>query len=370
MTRRFDVCIRGHGVVGRALALLLARERLQVALVAPPPAHPTVPDVRAYALNQKSKTLLESLRCWPEPEQATAVTQMQVMGDQGGELNFKADSLHNPSLTWIVDVPALLAQLDEALRYQPQIELFEDAPAAELTVVCEGRASSTRAEFGADFAVTPYPQQAIATRLRCQYPHAQTAHQWFSQNEILAFLPLGGPPGNSVAVVWSVQTERVAQLLNSSPTDFCHALELASHHRLGQLKLDSERVAWPLQKASANRWSGKQEGAAWVLAGDAAHNLHPLAGQGLNLGLADVAELAKLIAQRDYWRSVADEKLLRRYERTRKTDVAAMQIVTDGLQLLFSKEGSGWESMRNLGMKGVEHSPAIKQWMVRQALGI
>ncbi len=370
MTRRFDVCIRGNGVVGRALALLLARERLQVALVGPPVASPAVPDVRAYALNQNSKTLLESLRCWPAPEQATDVTQMRILGDRGGELNFQADPQHNPALTWIVDVPTLLTQLDQALTYQPQIELLETTPPADLTVVCEGKASSTRAEFGADFDVTPYPQQAIATRLVCQHPHAQIARQWFSQSEILAFLPLGGPQGNSVAVVWSVQTERVQQLLNSTPEDFCQSLEVASHHSLGPLKLISERVAWPLQKACANRWSGKHENQAWVLAADAAHNLHPLAGQGLNLGLADIAELAKLIAQRDYWRSVSDEKLLRRYERSRKTDVAAMQTVTDGLQLLFSKEGGSWQSMRNWGMRGVEYSPAIKQWMVRQALGI
>lgn len=374
MARPFDVCIRGNGIVGRTLALLLARERLQVALVSPPAAAAPPPpslgsDVRAYALNRSSKQLLESLRCWPEPEQATAVLQMQVLGDHGGALNFKAADLDTPALTWIVDVPTLEARLAEAVRFQPHIELLDTAPAASLTVVCEGKASSTRSEFGVDFDVTPYPQRAIAARLVCELPHAQIARQWFSQGEILAFLPLDGPQGNSVAIVWSVKAERVRQLLGASPDDFCIELETASHHALGRLSLASERAVWPLQRACAERWTGKAEGQAWALAGDAAHNLHPLAGQGLNLGLADVAELAKVIHERDYWRSVGDEKLLRRYERARRADVLAMGTVTDALQLLFSKEGAGWQRARNWGMKGVEHSGPLKQWMVRQAMG-
>ncbi len=359
-------------MVGHALALLLARERLRVGLVSrqAKDAPSAAADVRAYALNLKSKNLLESLRCWPEPAHATPVLRMQVHGDDGGEVNFNAADHGADALAWIVDVPVLEAQLAEAVRFQPQIELLDTPQAATLTVVCEGRASSTRAEFGVEFDVTPYPQWAIAARLACEQPHGQTARQWFSLGEILAFLPLEGPQGNSVAIVWSVKPEHAQELLAASADDFCHALQAASQGCLGQLTLASERGVWPLQLARASRWVGSTGGKSWALAGDAAHNVHPLAGQGLNLGLADVAELARLVHERDYWRGVDDEKMLRRYERSRKTDALAMGAAMDGLQQLFSRDGAAWQALRNWGMNGFERSGGLKQWLVRQARGI
>lgn len=374
MTQPFDICIRGSGIVGRTLALLLARERLRVGLVSPTApavrrASPDTGDVRAYALNAKSRTLLDSLRCWPDAQHATEVLAMQVKGDDGGEVNFSAAELQVPGLTWIVDVPVLEAQLAEAVRFQPQIELL-DAPApAALTVICEGKASSTRAEFGIDFDVIPYPQRAIAARLACEMPHAQTARQWFSQGEILAFLPLDGPLGNSVAIVWSVQEGRAQALLEENPAEFCQQLEAASQGSLGKLTLISERSAWPLQMARAECWAGTYAGKAWALAGDAAHTVHPLAGQGLNLGLADAAALATTLREREYWRSVGDEKLLRRYERSRKAEVLTMGATMDGLQQLFSRDDANWQALRNWGMKGFERSGLIKQWVARQAMG-
>jgi len=121
--------------------------------------------------------------------------------------------------------------------------------------------------------------------------------------------------------------------------------------------------------AHAERWGGTHAGKAWVLAGDAAHNVHPLAGQGLNLGLADVAALAKILHEREYWRSAGDEKLLRRYERSRKAEVAAMGATMDGLQQLFWQRGAPWQAARNWGMNGFDHSGPFKQWVARQAMG-
>jgi 2-polyprenyl-6-methoxyphenol hydroxylase-like FAD-dependent oxidoreductase len=371
MPQPLDICIRGSGIVGRTLALLLARERLRVGLVElPAPAGAAAAaDVRAYALNSTSRELLESVRCWPADEAAaTPVLHMQVWGDRGSELNFDAATLGAPALTWIVDVPALEAQLREAVRYQPQIEVLSEPAPARLTVVCEGRASSTRAELGVDFEIALYPQHALATRILCEKPHGQVARQWFAQGQILAFLPMGGAQGNSVAVVWSVPAEQAARLQQLEPAAFCRELENASAHTLGALTLASERRSWPLQKAQARQWSGRSATGAWVLAGDAAHNVHPLAGQGLNLGLADVAELTRVLHAREYWRSVDDEKLLRRYERARKAGMLALDAGMDGLQLLFAREGEGWSALRNWGLQGVERSGPLKQWLARRAM--
>ncbi len=366
MAPSLDVCIRGAGIVGRTLALLLAGERLRVGVVGPRAAG-AAPDVRAYALNAASRELLESVRAWPDAAHATPVVGMQVHGDDGGDVQFQAAD--GPALAWIVDVPALEQRLDDALRYQSLVTAL-DAPApAPLTVVCEGRASVTRAEYGVQYDVQPYGQHAIAARLACERPHGHVARQWFAGGEILALLPLGGeqPPaaGNSVALVWSVREDRVRALLEMDPLAFCQEVQAASRQALGHLTLASERAAWPLQLARADRWCGP----GWALAGDAAHTVHPLAGQGLNLGLADARELARVLRGREYWRALGDPKLLRRYERARKADVLAMGAVTDGLQQLFAQDHPAWTAVRNWGMQGFEASGPVKQWVVRQASG-
>ena len=135
-----DICIRGAGIVGRTLALLLARERLRVALV-DAPAHSSGPDVRAYSLNGAAQRMLQDLRCWPDSPAVTPVHQMQVFGDHGGALNFGAQDLGAGELNWMVDVPVLEERLAAAVQFQPLIEVLSSPVAAPLTVVCEGRAS-------------------------------------------------------------------------------------------------------------------------------------------------------------------------------------------------------------------------------------
>ena len=372
MAQTFDVCIRGAGIVGRTLALLLARERLRVALVAPAQSRPQHKDVRAYALNISSRAVLQSLRCWPDDEDATPVTAMQVFGDLDGQVQFDAASQEVEALAWIVDVPALEQRLAEAVRYQPQVEIVKEPVAAALTAVCEGRASSTRAEFGVNFSVTPYPQHAIATRLQCELPHGGIARQWFTPEGILAFLPMGGPAGHEVAVVWSLEQSLVPGWLASDEQSFTTRLQAISQDALGQLELVAERASWPLQQAVADRWCGALPDAqqSWVLAGDAAHNVHPLAGQGLNLGLSDAQALARVLQERDYWRSPADLKLLRQYERERKAALAPMGLAMDGLQQLFSRPEVPVQMLRNWGMKGFERSGPLKSWMAKQAMGL
>ena len=391
MNTHHDICIQGSGIVARTLALLLAKERFRVALVGSAKAESggEKHDVRAYALNAASKSLLESLRVWPDAAHATPVLGMQVHGDTTGRVNFSAAEHGSEALAWIVDVPALEVQLLQAVKYQPLITVIEQVASAhlqnsnteirrDLTVICEGKNSMMRDELGVEFDVTPYHQHAIAARLTGTLPHGNQALQWFKNGEILAFLPLSEPnqpqPGNSVALVWSVAEERAKELMALNSDEFAKEVAAHSEHALGEMTLYSERAVWPLQLARADKWVGKHpELGSWALAGDAAHTVHPLSGQGLNLGLADVAELADVLAAvkgKEYWRSVGDLKLLRRYERARKLDALALGTVTDGLQQLFARSESPLQVLRNWGMQGFERSGGLKQWVTKRAMGL
>jgi len=373
MTSTADICIRGAGVVGRTLALLLARAGLRVALAAPPMA-PGAADVRAYALNAASRVLLESVRAWPDAAHATAVQQMQVWADGEGAVQFHAAQQRVEALAWIVDVPALEQRLQDAIGFQPLVELVAAPVAAPLTVVCEGRASRTRAEFGVQYLATPYGQDAIATRLACERSHGTVARQWFgADGSVLAFLPLDGPGGNSVAVVWSVAHGQTQDWLDADEARFVAALHGASRGMLGALAMSAPRARWPLVQARADAWCGRvpgQPARAWVLAGDAAHAVHPLAGQGLNLGLADAQALARTVAARADWRALSDLRPLRRYERERKAGLAAAALAMDGLQQLFARPEPLLAPLRNRGMNAFDRCHPLKGWVARHAMGV
>jgi 2-polyprenyl-6-methoxyphenol hydroxylase-like FAD-dependent oxidoreductase len=377
MAQSFDVCIRGDGIVGRTLALHLASHRMRVALVqAQPPAPPSpspagspTADVRAYALNRASRHLLEAVRCWPDAAHATAVQGMQIFGDAGAEVAFQAQEQSTEALNWVVDVPVLEGLLADAVRFQPLITAVSSPTTAALTVVCEGKHSQTRAELGVEFSTTAYDQWALATRVESTVPHQQMARQWFGRDDIVALLPLDGPQGHSYAVVWSAPPARAQTLQTMENDAFCTALEAASHHHAGSLRLLSARHTWPLHKAQAQRWCGHSAQGAWVLAGDAAHTVHPLAGQGLNLGLGDVAELVRILSQRAFWRSPGDARLLRQYERARKAELWLLGGVNDGLQQLFAQPHSALQYARNMGMRVFNRSGAVKHWVAHRAMG-
>ena len=386
MADHFDIAIRGCGIVGRTLALLLANQRLRVALIQTAGASSAAghSDVRAYSLNAAARALLASVRCWPEGTAVTPVLQMQVFGDRGGALNFSAREQGVDALNWMVDVPALEAQLASAVRFQALItELDEDTANAPLTVICEGRASRTRAELGVAFDVKAYAQHAVAARLHCALPHGQTARQWFQteasataadqadQADILALLPIGGETSHEVALVWSVPPAKAQALMALTESEFAQSLTQACHHSLGAMTLRSERAVWPLQLAQASPWVGSlpgHSGRSFALAGDAAHAMHPLAGQGLNVGLADVAELARVLGAREFWRPLNDLKLLRRYARARQADVQAMAWVTDQLQNLFAQPGALWSPVRNWGLNAFNQSGPVKRWATANAM--
>lgn len=378
--RRFDVAVRGGGIVGQTLALLLAQERLRVALVVPPRASgpQESPDVRAYALNAASRELLRGVRAWPEPEEpdsgaappvVTPVQGMAVFGDDRGEIQFDASQTQQEALTWIVDVPALEARLAQAVHFQSGIQRLTEAPRAALTVVCEGRRSATREELGLEFEVRPYPHKAVAARLHCALPHGGVARQWFKNGEIMALLPLEGAGGHTVALVWSVDAAKADRLLQELPEQLAQAVQTHCDGALGLMQMQSPALAWPLELSRAQRWITQTAQGGVVLAGDAAHAMHPLAGQGLNVGLADAAELARVVREREFWRELGDLKLLRRYERARQAEVSAMSLATDGLFGLFAQTDGRVQALRNWGMQGVNRIDPLKNWLTRRAMG-
>jgi 2-polyprenyl-6-methoxyphenol hydroxylase-like FAD-dependent oxidoreductase len=367
----YDVCVRGAGAVGMSLALALSRQGLKVALQHEPVRAAPAFDVRAYALNPRSMQLLSELKVWDALAQdaRTPVYDMHVEGDApGAALDFSAYAQGIEALAWIVDAAELDAQLRRALQYAPHVNMVEHEVQATLLALVDGnsgKAAANRKALGVQTERLPYGQRAVAARLQSDRPHAGLARQWFRSPDVLALLPFDRPkPGHSYGLVWSVPETRADELLALDNAAFEHALMGATGGAAGTLQLSSARAAWPLSLVRADRVCGP----GWVLLGDAAHVVHPLAGQGLNLGLADVATLARVIAARESFRALGDDKLLRRYSRERHTPTRAMGHVTDGLLQLFASQQPAVKELRNRGLSLLNALPPLKKLLTAQAL--
>jgi 2-polyprenyl-6-methoxyphenol hydroxylase-like FAD-dependent oxidoreductase len=374
----FDVSIQGSGPVGLCLALALSRQGLSVAWrgakrpSAPAEAASTTPtragaDVRTYALSGGSVDLLQQLKVWPAiPEDAkTAVADMRIFGDASGAmLQFSAAEQQRAALAWIVDAAALEAALLTAVGFAPHVEQVDvDVPAA-LTAYAEGRDGTSRQQLGVQMPRHLYGQRALAARLVTDRTHDGVAWQWFRSPDVLALLPFDRPTaGSSFGLVWSLPEQRANELQALDEAGFEAALNDATGGVVGRLQLSSVRATWPLMQAQADRVCDE----GWVLLGDAAHVVHPLAGQGLNLGLADVQALAETLAGRESFRSLGDARLLRRYARRRQSSARLMGVLTDGLLELFAHPNPAVRELRNRGLSLLNGLPPIKRLLTDRA---
>ncbi|MCD6671336.1 MAG: FAD-dependent monooxygenase [Burkholderiaceae bacterium] len=412
---RTDVAVVGRGAVGVAAALALSRAGLSTVLVGAPPVPDALDesdawDLRVFALSPATRRLLESIDAWQalDVQRAAPVYDMRVFpafGSQNDELHFSAYESCIEALAWIVEQRNLMRALDgaqHAAGLQVVDERFESfdnaaqfvsaAPApyvrlvleggrrieARLVVGADGASSRVREAAGIDSRVSDYPQRALVAHFDTSLSHRDVAWQWFGEQGVLALLPLPATPGlpqvpaGRVSMVWAAPHDLADELQAMTPEQLAARVQQATGSALGAMTSISRVAGFPLRLARASSLIAPRV----ALVGDAAHVVHPLAGQGMNLGFGDVEALARTLRERETMRDPGDRLLLRRYERARAEPVAAMRRTTDGLQRLFDPVrplapqpiGAFLRSFVAMGWRAVARSGWIRKRLVARAV--
>lgn len=400
--RSADVVVVGGGIAGKACALGLAQLGLHTIEIAPdleenvPAPQGAQWGQRIYAFSPSTQKLLAHLQIWDalDHSRLQPVRDMRIYGDRGEKndcLHLSAFEAGTPQLAWIGESNLIEHTLDQASRFQNKVErindvvenIFVDGDGStlqlknggtirtQLVIAADGANSPIRSALGISASEESYSQSAVVANWLCTYPHLETAFQWFLPGgDIVAMLPL---PGKQVSMVWSTSPENATELIKLNQGQWLERLSSISNgvviKQLGELTLNSTPAAFPLRKIRAKRFIGPEASPKVALIGDAAHVMHPLAGQGLNLGLRDVAVLLNILGKRESFRSPNDLVLLRRYERQRQGDTSALLWVTDKLKKLFSASSNTERQLRNWGLGLVNKSHFIKQRLIERALG-
>ncbi|SFP40220.1 2-octaprenyl-3-methyl-6-methoxy-1,4-benzoquinol hydroxylase [Nitrosomonas cryotolerans] len=387
---KFDLVIIGGGLVGASLVVALKGSGLKIALIesrvpASLPADASW-DSRLYAISPGSATFLQNLGVWQglEADRITPVYDMTVFGDDDTtHLDFSAYDIGLSELAFIIENRQLQTAVWHVLKSQEQdLEIFNPVQCTELVwheshvdvqltdgsllqtalvIGADGVNSWVRQQAGIEVSQHAYHQIGLVANFSTEQSHRNIAHQWFKRDSVLALLPL---PDKRVSMVWSVSEEQAAILLDLPATELCQLVADASCQTLGNLQLITSPVGFPLNFVSAKRLVRPR----LALIGDAAHGIHPLAGQGVNLGLRDTRELAAILNARGPQTDCGDFMLLRQYERARKEDILAMELMTDGLQKLFNNTNPTLARLRNLGLEITNRLPLLKNRLMQHAL--
>jgi 2-octaprenylphenol hydroxylase len=389
--KEFDVVIAGGGLVGLSLAAVLGKADFQVAVLEARQADFDWPqgsvDLRVYAITRASQSLFVDADVWPAVQAKAAPFREMRVWDAGGrgDIHFDSAELGEPYLGHILESRIIEKALLDVVTDLPSVDLFCPARAkgfeeqgnrqqvelqdgrvlgAKLLVGADGKDSAVRGYAGIHAKASDYGQQALVAVVSTQYPHADTAWQRFLPTGPLAFLPLSD---GRCSIVWSADSVEARRLMELDDADFCAALGKAFDHRLGEVLDCGERLLFPLRRQYADRYVA----ARLALVGDASHVVHPLAGQGVNLGLKDVRELSDTLEQaRAKERDIGSMLVLRRYERARKGDNLAMMLVMDGFKHLFGSRVAPLRWARNLGLNLVDAAPPLKNQIMRIAMGL
>jgi ubiquinone biosynthesis UbiH/UbiF/VisC/COQ6 family hydroxylase len=384
----FDVVVVGAGLVGASFAAALGDSGLAVAVVepAPPPAPGPEWDRRIYAISPASRDFLAAIGGWSglDATRVQPVARMVVAGDApGATLEFSADEAGVAALAHIVESARLQQALWQRLAGADGVTLLSPAQcaslhasergatlsladgrtiAAKLVVGADGAQSWVRRNAGLTARAESYGQLGVVANFAVSRSHQGAAFQWFRGDSVLAYLPL---PGERMSMVWSTPEAHARELLALDPVSLCRTVAAAGGGVLGDLELITPAQGFPLQRLTAESMIGPRI----ALVGDAAHVVHPLAGQGVNLGFGDARALASALRGAGPGADVGARPTLRRYERSRAEAILAMRTVTHGLVRLFGLPGELPSRLRNAGLNLTDRLPVLKTLLVRHAVG-
>ena len=385
-----DVVVVGAGLVGLTAVVALAQQGRRVVLVdaKPKPVYQMQDwDARIYALTPATESFLKTIGVWDAVDLSRinpvhAMTLWHVDGDssQQNPLNLLAEDANITQLACIAEssnllqalwqqidalaVPVVMGVPSHDLQYtDDKIVLVLDNHAsivARLLVAADSAHSFVRQHLAISTKVKDFNQLALVANYQIEKPHGNIAYQWFSSHETLALLPL---PNQHVSMVWALARADAERLLMLKGAELALTLEKQIDYLLGSLKPVSQTFSFELRQVTARALIANRV----VLIGDAAHQVHPMAGQGANLGFRDVIGLVDLIAHTHALQDIGDQAFLRGYERARKTDIAGMNALTSGLDSLFATDSPLLKRMTAVGMRQLSNLPRLKAFLIKQA---